>query len=543
MIDFSTRYQDFSVFLPSASEMYVRYISNQKPKRIPPVPQSDLNFFDPNSNLFYFPTALYSAGQAVKSANSVSAKVDMFATRDRSKTTLIGDSGGFQIEQGSIKFKGDETRERMMRWLENNCDWSMILDFPTGGINIGHMDVHHDRLIKDGDKLDVQVGKKTKQMTLQEYKDFINKDENIPFVDGFITCLFQTLINNDYFVKHRNPGATKFLNVCQGRSISESNKWYEKIKHYPFEGWAMAGPHKDNFDMLLTRLIAMRRDGLLENKDWMHILGVGKLEHGCAYTTMQRMIRKHDNPNFTISYDVSSPFTTTAYGNIFLGYTLDKSGWTIQSTKLDGREFLAEYEHLVKDETKAIYRQNEFGKKEKVPYRGEENFLDVTRAIWEEMTPELERSNSYFINSEIGKKLKMKDLCVNIDDKFTSTWDVVTYAMLMNHNVQTHLHGVYDSQDLYDANDIDRVPFYMLELKGIIEEVLDPANDGKADSLIERYKSQLNCLAVNEILFQNTALFENGTIETPAESKARLVEVKKIENLKNKELSATDIFA
>lgn len=497
-IDFSKRYHDYARFLPAISEMYTRFVTNPNPKRPCPVPQQDLDFLDPNSNLYYIPCALYSAGQAAKSKNAAHRQ-DMVTGRDRTLgNVILGDSGGFQIQQGSIKFTGDETRERMMRWLEANCDWSMVLDFPTGGIDMGTVTEHTKRLESEGEDLVAFC----KSLGLE-----VN-GQNV----AFATCLRQTIINNDYFIKNRVPkgmdGSTKFLNVIQGRSLEESDIWYEAVKHYDFEGWSLAGPHKENFDMTLSRFISMRDDNLLEGKDWTHILGVGKLANGCAYTTMQRMIRKHYNPNFTISYDVSSPFTTAAYGNLFLGYTLDKNAWTIQSCKLDGRQFLPSYDPT--DPKQAVYDLNESGKKVLIPNQSQVQFLDELRKHWDnkvfthtsEVVGDLVqmpdtndlRNNSRFVETNVGKQLKMGDICVNEDDKYTSTWDVVTYALLMNHNVQVHLEAVFESQELYDNGDVARVPMEMLQIKEIIEEVLDP-NTKDPHGIIKRNQKVLRFLS------------------------------------------------
>jgi len=488
-IDFSQRYSDYARFLPAVSEMYTRFVVNPNPKRVSPISQSDLDFLNPNTNLWYLPCSLYSAGQAAKSAGAAKRK-DMITGRTNKNTTILGDSGGFQIQQGSIKFKGDETRERMMRWLEENCDWSMILDFPTGGINMGTIEPHMNRLLADGDTYEFKFPDgKTEVMDLKRFAEVMEFDLNDQQSGGFATCMFQTLVNNVYFQQHRKPEATKFLNVVQGRNAEESKSWYEQVKDFKFDGWSLAGPHKEKFDMTLARLLDMRRDGLLEGKDWMHILGVGKLANGCAYTTMQRMIRKHDNPNFTISYDVSSPFTTAAYGNLFLGYTLDKNAWTIQSEKLDGRHYLSQYKTI------AERFERRYGRELTPKYRGEEAFLDELRLLWKDkFKTDIAEQYSTFVETEIGKQLKMKDICVNVDKKLTSTWDVVTYALLMNHNVQVHLEAVFESQDLYDKADRNRVPNEMLELKEIIEEILDPATKDP-QSLIDTNRKLLNCLA------------------------------------------------
>ena len=501
-IDYSQRYRDYARFTPAISEMYVRYVNAENPKREPPIPRSELNFLDPSTNLFYLPCSLYSAGQAAK-GNAVTHRKDMVTGRDRGPTTILGDSGGFQIQTGAIKFEGDKTREKMMRWMEANCDWSMVLDFPTGGIGLGNITQHYDRLTADFDEKIVDSGNKQKLI------DLILKnggDPNDHSTRMFYTCMLQTLINNDYFVANRAPGATKFLNVVQGRSESESKTWYENVKHYPFEGWSLASHHKENFAMSLARIINMRDDNLLADRDWMHFLGVGKFQNGCVYTTMQRMIQKDINPRFTISYDVSSPFTLAAYGKVFLGYNLNKDSWSIQGEKLDGRHYLPTNTYLDKDDVeqighemistgkdRVVYKLDENGNKIPLPARGSEAdrpFLDVLEEMFHDRLDGVEGSR--FVQTEIGKKLTMGDICVNVDPKFTSTWDVVTYAMLMNHNVQVHLEGVYESQELYDSNDAAHVPWQLLKIKEVIEEAF--TSETPMD-VIESNRKVLNFLA------------------------------------------------
>jgi hypothetical protein len=501
-IDYSQRYRDYARFTPAISEMYVRYVNAANPKREPPIARDELDFFNPNSSLFYLPCGLYSAGQAAKSAGVIHRK-DMVTGRDRGPTTVLGDSGGFQIQTGAIKFEGDKTRDRMMRWMEANCDWSMILDFPTGGIQIGNIDEHLKRLEHDLDPLVVDSGNKAALDVLitKNGGNINNKNDRL-----YYACMLQTMINNDYFVQHRVPGATKFLNVVQGRNESESKTWYDNVKHYPFEGWSLASHHKENFAMSLGRIINMRDDNLLADRDWMHFLGVGKFQNGCVYTTIQRQVREQINPNFTISYDVSSPFTLAAYGKVFLGYNLNKDSWSIQGEKLDGRNYLPTNKYEDPDGNEMIghemistgkdrikYLLDEAGERIELPNKGpdaDQPFLEVLEKMFHERLDGVEGSR--FVHTEIGKQLKMGDICVNVDPKFTSTWDVVTYAMLMNHNVQVHLEGVYESQDLYDKGDVEHVPSELLQIKDVIEETF---RSETPHDVILRNRKVLNYLA------------------------------------------------
>lgn len=511
-IDYSARYRDYARFTPAISEMYTRYVVNENPKREPPVTRPELDFLNPNTGLFYLPCSLYSAGQAAKSAGGAH-KTDMVTGRDKSHTTILGDSGGFQIQTGAIKFKGDETRNRMMKWMEENCDWSMILDFPTGGIGMGTIDQHYQRLTADlsPDLPDSGNAEVLKALILKNGGDPEDKNDRY-----FYTCMLQTLINNDWFVQNRTPGATKFLNVVQGRNPEESRIWYENVKHYPFEGWSLASHHKENFVMSLSRIIQMRDDNLLQDRDWMHFLGVGKFQHGCVYTTMQRCIRESINPNFTISYDVSSPFTLAAYGKVFVGYNVDKNSWSIQGEKLDGRHYLPTNTYIDDDGVEQIghemlgtgkgrikYLLDESGNKIPLPAKGSEAdrpFLDVLRGMYEERLGK--ESGGRFVETEVGKRLAMGDICVNVDPKFTSTWDVVSYALLMNHNIQVHLEGVFETQDLYDKSDknsstydpasLDLVPTELMQIRDVIKEVFQSETPMQ---VIEDNKTVLNFIA------------------------------------------------
>ena len=223
----------------------------------------DLKFINPNSKLFFYPWVLYSAGQGAKT-DGMSKKDNWVTTTPRDKRVVVlGDSGGYQIQQSSIDFDPEVTPERMLRWLERIADYSMILDFPTGGIDKGSVIPHVKRLIKDG--IDIKAIAK-----------------QIGFSTDYTACLEQTKLNNDYFVQNRKANATEFLNVIQGRNEDESRFWYDAVKHYPCEGWAFAGKHSVMLSMTLRRLIQMRNDRLLKQNQFIHFLGVSTLNVSAA---------------------------------------------------------------------------------------------------------------------------------------------------------------------------------------------------------------------------------------------------------------------
>lgn len=399
-----------AMFIPSISRNYVGYTSAYAKRmtdaRAPKGLHRDgreLNFLKEDNTCFYYPYALTSAGHANLDfeKENVNDGEGMFRTRDRSKTVVIGDSGGYQIGKGILKFdwknfEGEENnklRMKILRWLESIADVSMTLDVPTWGIGGG-----------------------------------------LEGVDTFSDCLEKTLINHDFFIKNRVPGATRFMNILHGRNQDEADIWWDTMKDLPFEGWALAGVNIANFETIMRRLIIMRDEGYLDKeRNWIHFLGVSRLSSACAFTAIQRAIRKHVEPEFTISYDASSPFFSTAKGRMYtkltysaktLSYTMDQA---IDNKLLAGSE-----------------------------------------------TP-------FPLLSPIGRKLVMGDLCVKgVDwqDKkgqpSKSSWDSWSYMFLMNHNTYMHIKGIKEVNQFFDLprpHVQEFIPETILEFKDLVEEI------------------------------------------------------------------------
>lgn len=318
-----------AIYLPAISSGYAAFAL--KPSFASPLPMtpSDLDFLNPANPHFHHPFALYSAGQ---SNTAIAPKPDMVSQRDRPATLVLGDSGGYQVSTTPGYFTGTAKGKPItipagqlpaivlqnMRWMEQVADYSMVLDFPTGGIGTGKMAEHVERLNANG------------------ALDAINAVNRMGL--DYNACLEQTKINNDDFVANHAPGATAFLNVLQGRSVKESKFWYEAVKHYPFSGWAFAGHHQDRFSLMLSRLLDMRDDGLLAKAEWIHVLGVSSVSVGVMLTMVQRTVRELYNPTFQMSFDTASPFLSAVNARALAGSTFDERGWASQyiaPTELD----------------------------------------------------------------------------------------------------------------------------------------------------------------------------------------------------------------
>ena len=288
---------DQAVYIPSVQPGYAMAAYEAKWNRDLPagVGDHDLNFLDPNNPLFHISHAMSSAGLAYKQKRPC-----IITERDRSKTMLICDSGGYQIASNGLQLGSDQDRLDILRWLELNADWAMTLDVPTGP------------LLKAGYKF-----------------------------SSFKACLDQTLNHLEFFHKNRKPGATKFLNVLQGNTTQETDKWYHAVKHYEFEGWAFAGLLRHNFYNLCRRIIMMADEGLIQNRDWIHVLGTNELQTAVGLTALQRAINRHINPRLRISYDTSTPFRMLRWQTIFQTINFDKNGMTLPNSDIpDGRQLV-----------------------------------------------------------------------------------------------------------------------------------------------------------------------------------------------------------
>lgn len=419
-----------------------------------------LNFLDKDNSYYNYKYALYSAGHAERNLTKCNAREPMIHSRDRENTVLVGDSGGFQIATGVIKLdwatvkgpEGDKLREQILRWLEHTSDWSMTLDVPAIAA-------------------DFPFNKKT---GLKSFDETLDVTEH----------------NLHYFMKNRIPGKTKFLNVMSGTTLENAKEWYETVKHFSnpnsveamgydknrtLEGWAFAGINMRQMESSLSRILDMRDDGLLEGKDWFHFLGVGRLDWACYLTSIERVIRKHYNPNLNISFDAASPFLSA--GGFCLAY--------------DYNHFSPQ--RLTYSMDKCIDDKKFKGSKLSMPFTG-----------------------------PIMDRLTAGDMCVkgpndpNKNGKISKTsFDSSSYQLLMSHNLYNHIHAVQEINRLADIEyvrlDIDYrdwmknnkgvssnrsiyVPNSILYFNNFVEVLLDPATKDPRDMLAQ-YSDMLKTIS------------------------------------------------
>lgn len=409
----------WAVFLPAISGFYATYIGKQRdpvngpcvePSRMPAAIQDmeQLNWLNAQKSLFPYRWSLYSGGHANLDLTKQDWSEDMVRNRDPN-TVMLGDSGGFQIAKGlwegdwranSGCARAQKKRESVLTWLDSISTYGMGLDIPTWVI--------HDKKASDACQI----------KTLSE-------------------AIAATRYNNEYFIQHRrgvSEGGARFLNVLQGDNHDNAEDWYQIMKEYcdpvrypgrHFDGWGMGGQNMCDVHLILKRLVALRHDNLLQEglHDWMHFLGTSKLEWAVLLTAIQRAVRRYVNPRFTISFDCASPFLATANGQVYHQIDLThNSKWSYRMSPIvDDKKYSADTR----------------------PY-GQAVVADGLV--------------NHFDESPVSLGLQMKDICYyapgmlnKIGKEGKTSWDSFSYALLMAHNVWTHIESVQQANLAYDS--------------------------------------------------------------------------------------------
>jgi len=457
----TAKQNDYAVFLPAISGFYATFVGKQRagpyvdPARMPAGIQDMemMNWLNSQQGLFPYRWSLYSGGHANLDLTKPDPSEDMVRAREAG-TLMLGDSGGFQIAKGLWEGdwkansgcpKAQKRREAVLKWLDGICDYGMTLDIPTWVI--------HDK------KAAAACG-----------------------ISTLTDAVAATKFNNEYWMKNRKGvknGGMKILNVLQGANHADAERWYQDMKQYcdptiypdtHFNGWSMGGQNMCDVHLVLKRLVALRHDNLLQEgvHDWMHFLGTSKLEWAVLLTDIQRAVRKYINPAFTISFDCASPFLATANGQV--------------------------YHHIdLPHNEKWCYRMS--------PIVDDKKYSTDTRPFGQAVIAD--GLIDHFDESPISLQLQMKDVCIykpgdlnKIGKEGKTSWDSFSYALLMGHNVWTHLEAVQRANREYDNG---KWPAMMWNqgtkgrtgdhamFKDIVDAIFATPDRAEAEAIIEHY--------------------------------------------------------
>jgi hypothetical protein len=406
----TSKQNDYAVFLPAISSFYATYVGKQRAEKFVPdarmpagIPDMEqLNWLNSQKGLFPYKWSLYSAGHADLDLTRQNPKEDMVRNRE-ADTIMLCDSGGFQIAKGvwpgewaNPNDKNAEKKRRaVLEWQCGIATYGMTMDIPTWTCTNPEW---------------------AKASGIYSYDDAVNA----------------TKYNNEYWM-HNRHGDTKILNVLQGANHADADHWYETMKDYcnpdkyqrPFNGWGMGGQNMCDVHLVLRRIVNLMHDGLLESgvHDWMHFLGTSKLEWAVLLTDIQRAVRYHHNPTFTISFDCASPFLATANGQLYHSIvTENRDKWSYRmSATADNKKYATDLR----------------------------SFRDAVLQ---------DGIHKHFEDSPLSQRLKISDICHykpgdlnKIGKEGKTSWDSFSYALLMGHNVWMHIEAVQRANRIYDS--------------------------------------------------------------------------------------------
>jgi hypothetical protein len=412
--DISPRWDNFALYLPSIQKQYAKaaYSTSKLQRPMPDgLTMKDLNFLNPKSKLWHYKYALYSAGQFKIGENNA----DIVTNRDKASTTILGDSGGYQIGKGTLpgfdalkKLKSaDEVCEAwtnavdvkrwILNWLETHSDFAMTLDMPLWA------------------------------------QDPANK--KTPFHKCSTKQLIDLTVQNLNFIQRNTRGNTKWLNVIQGTTAEAMQQWWDAVSKYRFGGWALAGDTgwRGGPAAVIRQVLMMRDEGAFEaGLDWLHVLGVSQPKWAVLLTAIQRGLRARCNPNLRVSYDSASPnilsgkFQQVA---IFPAYTKNSDSWRIRAKRA------------------------------------------ANGGCYVSGNPPLHFPHA----SALGDRLYLHHINV-VNDKYSNVhYDEISHHLLTHHNTWVYVHAMLQANELafLDRHDAEEyVPAQLLDGIAVFEDLL-----------------------------------------------------------------------
>jgi hypothetical protein len=209
---------------------------------------------------------------------------------------VFGDSGGYQIASGAIKWDLS-IREKIFQWLEHNSDIAMNLDIPP----------------------------------------------RINYEGKYDECLKISIDNFKYFYENQS-GKTDFLNVLQGNNLNTYQGWYNKVKGFEFQGWGIGGVAGSVVRLFnaITVLSKYKEFSKKENK-WLHILGVSKVSDFILLNQLQKSLEGIKS-DIQVLTDSSTPNRATVFGCMYFGYDLKKMTYISNHFK---RDMFSDYKEII----------------------------------------------------------------------------------------------------------------------------------------------------------------------------------------------------
>lgn len=230
----------------------------------------DMKYWGDNYSEHKFPYMLVTAGHRLHTKD---IRGEMGFQED---SILMGDSGGYQLATGAIKYTPD-FKVKLLDWMEKNIDIGMNLDIPP----------------------------------------------RLSYAGQFDYCLQESVKNYKYFADNRTSDRLKLLNVIQGDDVESYNAWYQKIKDIKFDGWSIGGAQNNlyKFIMALHLLINTEKIHEKDSNLYLHYLGTSRISDILILMYVQKKFTDLGS-NIVVTSDSSSPSLSAVYGRLAIDFSI-----------------------------------------------------------------------------------------------------------------------------------------------------------------------------------------------------------------------------
>jgi hypothetical protein len=252
------------------------------------------------------------------------------------------------------------------------------------------------------------------------------------------------------------PARAKWLNVVQGgETYLDTIDWFRTVKWFQRGGWALAGSAGvagGLVNFLMTVLFMRDQEAFRPGQDWLHVLGVSTPFWAVILTAVQQQLRRY-NTALTVSYDSSSPFILGGrfeQACLRPALTANASTWAIAAHRAPQRPSFA------KDSCTKPF-----------PYP----------------------------HSPLGERLKLNELNVREGKWEPRQFDTISNALLVNHNIWTHLDAFNRANALFSACAFSSVPPEFRECIELIHRLFEYSDAITASYELEKHLKLLDRLA------------------------------------------------
>ena len=229
-------------------------------------------------------------------------------------------------------------------------------------------------------------------------------------------------------------------------------------------------------------MIKMRDGGHFDGKDWIHFLGTSALEPAVMLTAIKRELVKI-NPNIEVSFDSASAFVSVARGLVYTVNEFDmmrknpRFGFTMDKAK-DNKKYAGNFDR---------------------------KYADIVPGEYE----------TFVNNTPVMDCYMEGDICCRGEDFESKTsWDSLSYVLLMAHNVYQQIEAVQEANRRTDNKDVKSIPENVLEFVDLTKEVFQSE---KPMELIEKNSGLLNKLSKAKFSgAPRTTTFDSLVEHTPA---------------------------